>query len=379
LHNIANSVIVLDEAQMIPITYLMPCIWALKELVTHYNSTVVLATATQSSLDEYFLPLTITEIVEEPKEMYEFFKRVTYEKLETPLSDEDIAAHIESHNQVLCIVNTRKRAQAIAELLGDDVYHLSTTMVPAHRTRVLAEIRRRLKHDETCKVISTSIIEAGVDVDFPAVYREKAGLDSVIQAAGRCNREGKERRENAKVYVFTTQDPAPPLIAQNIAAYEHATRNNDDIASLDAIKSYFEQVRYIIGNEGLDKKGILKDLKEGSESLMFPFRKISEEFKLIDNLTRAVIVPYNKEAKEFISRLRNGERSRELFRAVQKYSVSLYESDMREPLGIGDIKCIDENDKEIFVSTESYYNEQYGVSLSPKGGKALFADNGGGK
>jgi CRISPR-associated endonuclease/helicase Cas3 len=170
---------------------------ALRELVMNYNCTVVLATATQSSLDEYFKPLEVTEIVPNPREMYELFRRVTYVKLETLLSDEDLVNMMRSHDQALCVVNTRKKAQILTELLEEaliedkrqisgeymqhesnqrflmpGIYHLSTTMVPVHRTQVLNEIREKLYNGETCRVISTSMIEAGVNISFPAVYRE---------------------------------------------------------------------------------------------------------------------------------------------------------------------------------------------------------------
>jgi CRISPR-associated endonuclease/helicase Cas3 len=363
---------VLDEAQMIPLPRLIPCVRALKELVTHYGCTVVLATATQSSLDEYFLPLMPTEIVERPQYMYEFFRRVTYVKIETPLSDEEIAMRVTSHEQVLCIVNTRKRAQVLSGLLGPDVYHLSTTMVPSHRTRVLAEIQEKLKNGEACRVVSTSMIEAGVDIDFPVVYREKAGLDSIIQSGGRCNREGGSSLDDSIVYIFTMKDSPQKLIAQNISAYEHAARNNDDISSLEAIKAYFEYLRSVIGPEGLDKDAIVEAFNNASGSFLFPFKGIAQKFRLINDSTRSVIVPFDKNAEGIIKRLRNHEYSRELFRTAQQYSVSLYDSDIKKLFDVGAIEYVNKNDKEILILLKSYYNERYGVSLSPEGGIALF-------
>jgi CRISPR-associated endonuclease/helicase Cas3 len=212
LHNIANSVLVFDEAQMIPVPYLLPCVEAIKELVVNYRCTAVLATATQSSLDDYFKPLELKEIVARPKEMYEFFKRVRYDSTLGKLSDEELAEKLSRHNQVLCIVNTRKRAQALAGMI-DGALHLSTTMYPLHRSRVLSMIREKLENEERCIVISTSLIEAGVDVDFPVVYREKAGLDSIIQSAGRCNRENRRTVQLRKTSAhMSTQRDMPAIL-----------------------------------------------------------------------------------------------------------------------------------------------------------------------
>jgi CRISPR-associated endonuclease/helicase Cas3 len=357
---------VLDEAQMIPLPYLLPCVRALKELIINYNVTVVLATATQSSLDEYFKPLIPTEIVKNPKEMYDFFRRVTYKRIEGVLSNEDIANRLSKHNQVLCVVNTRRRAQKIAELLGDgdEVFHLSTTMYPAHRSSVLKEIKARLKNSKPCRVVSTSMIEAGVDIDFPVLYREKAGLDSIIQAAGRCNREGEQSAGESLVYVFETEGSSPRIIKQNIAAYDYAERENEDIASLDAIETYFRQLRYIIGQEGLDKKSVVEKFNSSS---MFPFKDVAEDFHLIDDSTKTVIIPNTPEAIELVDKLRKGERSRDILRELQQYSVSLYEkTDIKQLDEYGAIARIDE--KILVLSVESYYNSKYGVTLSSKGG-----------
>jgi CRISPR-associated endonuclease/helicase Cas3 len=267
LHNIANSVIILDEAQMVPLPHLIPCVRALEELVLHYNCTVVLATATQANLNGFFERLEPKEIVEDPPGMYEFFRRVTFETLPNALNDEDLVKRLQSHKQVLCVVNTRKRAQMLIESLGNDAFHLSTTMVPAHRTHVLSTIRKRLNDGDSCRVVSTSMIEAGVDVDFPIAYREQAGLDSIIQTAGRCNRKGKEKISSSKVYIFSTEDGVQRHIAQNTAAFAHIERNYEDIASLGAIQAYFEQIHEIVGREAWDRDSVVKSYDKGARSI----------------------------------------------------------------------------------------------------------------
>jgi CRISPR-associated endonuclease/helicase Cas3 len=370
LHNIANSVVVFDEAQMIPLAHLLPCVAVIKELVTHYKCSAVLATATQSSLDEYFRPTALREIAQNPQDLYEFFRRVTFEVMAKPLSPEELIGQLESHRQVLCVVNTRKRAQELAGTLSGDVFHLSTTMHPLHRSQILNEVRQRLKSGEPCRVISTSVIEAGVDIDFPVAYREKAGLDSIVQAAGRCNREGRRKKEESVVKVFAMEDASSGYIDRNIAAYEHVARNHQDIASLDAIREYFERLRHIIGEEGLDKKSVIQEFNRGLGSASFPFKAVSQVFHLLEDDTRSLIISDGDEAEALICRLRFGERTRGLFRAAQRYSVSLYESDLKRLRELGLIEIIDE---EVIVLAKQYYDERYGVPLAPRGGMGLHA------
>lgn len=369
LHNIANSVLVFDEAQMIPLPYLLPCVEAIKELVVNYNCTAVLATATQSSLDECFKPIVPKEIVARPKEMYGFFRRVSYDTSLGKVTDDELIEKLSSHDQVLCIVNTRKRAQALAERIHGAL-HLSTTMYPLHRVRVLADIRNRLINQEPCVVISTSLIEAGVDVDFPTVYREKAGLDSIIQSAGRCNRENKRRREESVVYIFESEDKPHGSIAQNISAYEYAAYNARDISSLEAIKLYCEQLRYIIGREGLDRKSAVKAFDIGAkDGFSLPFESVAKSFRLIEEDTKNVYVLI--EAPELAKRLRDGEHSRELFRELQEYGVSLNKNDFQN-LEF-QFEHIDEGIS--LLTIPQLYSRQYGISLTARGGVGLFVDN----
>ena len=372
LHNIANSVIIFDEAQMLPLPYLLPCVAAIGELVKNCNCSAVLATATQSSLDKYFCPLSITEINSDHRQMYEDFRRVTYQIETDAFSNERLVAELSKHNQVLCIVNTRKKAQLIASQISH-AYHLSTTMYPAHRTKVLDEIRKNLKSKEPCCVISTSLIEAGVDIDFPILYREKAGLDSIIQAAGRCNREGENAAQGSIIHVFSFDSTNPPkMILQNIAAFEHAKQNNSDIASLQSIECYFKQLRYIIGQEGLDKKNTVQQFNDGEKNnaLSFPFRTVAEEFHLIENNQRAVVVEVC-ESMDICGDLRMGLRNKNLLRRAQKYSVNLFSdvnSDFEKLLKCGQLEILDDG---LAIMNGRFYDEKYGVSLSPDSGNAI--------
>ncbi|MFT9056848.1 MAG: CRISPR-associated helicase Cas3', partial [Ethanoligenens sp.] len=200
LHHLADSVIIFDEAQMLPLPYLKPCVRAIAELVYNYGCTSVLCSATQPALGEQFPKELLTrELCSGTGKLYSFFRRTELIQV-GPLSDAELAKRLNMEKQVLCIVNTRAQAQALFLLLQKEgSFHLSTLMYPKHRSQVLDEIRQRLRNGKPCRVVATSLIEAGVDVDFPVVYRAQAGLDSQIQAAGRCNREGK--RSISPVYI----------------------------------------------------------------------------------------------------------------------------------------------------------------------------------
>ena len=370
LHNIVNSVVIFDEAQMIPLPYLLPCIAAMKELLLHYKCTIVLATATQPNLNDYFgvLSQPIREISRDPIGMCQFFNRVTFQLREDPIEEDTLSHELDTYDQVLCIVNTRLKAQSLVSRLGEDSFHLSTTMFPVHRADVLEEIRSRLKTGKRCRVVSTSLVEAGVDIDFPVLYREMSGLDSIIQAAGRCNREGKRSYKESRVIVFTFGD-TPRIITQNVAAFKYALSRHKDISSLDTIKTYFDQIRYLIGKERLDKKTVIEQLNQGFPSLLWPFREIASQFKIIEDDSIPIIVLSDTRAEVLAQRLRTGERSRTLLRSLQQYSVSLYKSDIQRLEEYGAIGIIDEA---ILVLSGHHYDDRFGVPLSPHGGIGVF-------
>ena len=251
LHNIANSVMIFDEAQMLPQELLIPCIKAIDELVRNHRCTAVLCSATQPALQQFFDKTTvIREICSDHEALYQALRRVRFESA-GQLDDETLLKRLNQNNQVLCVVNTKLQAQALfSGLSGEGNYHLSTFMTPAHRKRILHEIRDSLalnRNDSpTCRVISTSLIEAGVDVDFPVVYREEAGLDSAIQAAGRCNREGRRDMDASIVYLFQPeeryQNKRPPSLKLPIDVARIVMKQYPDISAPDAILAYFTKL-----------------------------------------------------------------------------------------------------------------------------------------
>jgi CRISPR-associated helicase Cas3/CRISPR-associated endonuclease Cas3-HD len=379
LHNIANSVLVFDEAQMIPVPYLIPCVRAVKTLVAQYGCSAVLASATQSALDGYFedkpSPLQLTEINRDPETMYNALRRNVILHEDKPLSDDALTERLGVWKRVLCIVNTRRHAQTLFERLRkaepEGTFHLSTTMIPLHRKAAVTAIRERLKERLPCRVVSTSLVEAGVDLDFDAVYRETAGLDSIVQAGGRCNREGNRPPEDSQVIVFQSEEGNPPsAIRQNIEVYRQIARWFPDVAGLDAIRSYFEQLFYNKGTERLDEKKIVERFNDGAKTKMsFPFADISRDFRLIDDAAQQTVYVLHL-APELEERLRKGERNRELFRALEPYAVSLYENDVRALQKLGAVEYLDES---VLLLYHKYYDEQTGVSLSPEGGHGILS------
>ena len=369
LHNLAQSVIIFDEAQMLPVPCLRPCVFAIAQLVNRYGVSAVRCTATQPALDGIFREFLPDRPAVElcPPEVFhpEIFRRVTFRQ-EGKLSWETAAERINGQKQALCIVNSRKSAQKIYSLLDPEgAFHLSTLMYPAHRKAVLTKIRTRLKDGLPCRVVSTSLIEAGVDVDFPAVFREEAGLDSILQAAGRCNREGKRPARESIVTVFQCETPPPPLFEIPVAAGRQALNRYDRPDSPEAICCYFQELLDLKGPEALDQKNILTLMERD----YMPFRKIAERFHLIDSETRTVYIPIG-EGEDLVRRLRSGEHGRALFRALGQYGVSIYPQHFEALDQAGDLEVLE--DGSAALTNLTLYDNDKGLSLTADSGKALF-------
>lgn len=364
LHNLARSVIIFDEAQLLPIPYLRPCVFAIAQLVKHYGVSAVLCTATQPSLSELFrefLPGVAPVELCPPELDQTVFHRVTFRR-DGMLSCTELAERLNARNQVLCVVNRRKSAQEVYALLErDGSFHLSTLMCPAHRKAVLKEIRQRLDCGLPCRVVSTSLIEAGVDVDFPTVFREEAGLDSILQAAGRCNREGRRPPEESVVTIFQSETPPPVLFRRNVDAGRLALGQYDRPDSEEAVSCYFNMLLTTTGKEGQDKAHILP-LMDDPLTLM-PFRTVAERFHLIETNTRTVYIPWG-DGSSLLDRLRAGERTRALFRALGQYSVNVY-SDHFDSLDRSGALELLEDGGGILIDL-SLYSEDMGLTMEPE-------------
>ncbi len=333
LHNIANSVVILDEAQTLPLKLLRPCVSALDELARNWRSSIVLCTATQPALNtQHGFPgglEGVREIAPNPKRLYQTLKRtrILHQGI---LADTQLKECLLRAQQALCIVNTRRHARELFETIHDapGSLHLSTAMCARHRREVLHTVRARLKESRPVRLVATSLIEAGVDVDFPVLYRAEAGLESIIQAAGRCNREGRSKL--SEVFVFEPT-PAPgrkprPEVAQFASAARSVMRRYDDPQSLEAITEYFREVYWIKGPE-LDAHRILQQLHERRKSLDFPFETIARQFRLIETDMVPLIVPYtgtnddDRTVRRLLDELQWVQRPGRIARLLQPYLV----------------------------------------------------------
>ncbi len=336
LHNIAGSVIILDEAQTIPRHLLAPAVRALDELARNYRCTIVLCTATQPALDERKFPpahpaglaLEGRELAPDPERLARDLRRVTIERV-GDMSDADLVAALETTPQGLVIVNSRKHALALfreAQAAGlEGLVHLTTRQYAAHRREILADIRRRLNDGAPCRVIATSLVEAGVDVDFPKVWRAEAGLDSIAQAAGRCNREGKRAVETSIVTVFSAPDyPPPSEIKGLITDTARMVDKHQDLLSPKAIEAYFGEVYWRVGINGLDRKAILDRFRIDRTGTDFAYRSVAADFRMIESKMVPVIIARDEIAKKAVDELGIADiPSGVIARELQTYIVQI--------------------------------------------------------
>ncbi len=383
LHNLAEAVIVLDEAQSLPVDLLQPCLRALKELMVHYRSSVVLCTATQPAVMEDQIKRgglsNSREIISKNRNLHDRLKRVRVERMEGEISDDELVAHLRDYPSCLVIVGTRRHAREIFERMqacfgSDGIYHLSAQMCPEHRTGILNKIRAHLAKGEPCRVVSTQLVEAGVDIDFPCVFRELAGVDSMAQAAGRCNREGK-LDGLGRVFLFEGKDRLPPPGFLRVAAQTGKETIGlpyfqDDPIGPDATLKYFELL-YESQKHALDKFGVLTELMpngfDGTKDFLLScrFKTLGERFRLIDDNTVSVFVPYGPEGVELCEDLRSayapGEQRR-LARKLQRYAVSIHGKEPVDSSG----HPIAEKVHDVYwilTNTDLSYDEKLGINF----------------
>lgn len=325
VHRLAKSVIILDEAQALPPPLLQPILDALTQLTQHYSTTVVLSTATQPAFESIpaVAKLAPREIVPDPARHFETLRRVDYEwKLEPKLAWPEVAALLREERQGLAVVNTKKDALTLLNALDDpEALHLSTLLCGAHRRAVLAEVHRRLQAGLPCHLFSTQVIEAGVDLDFPVVLRALGPLDGIIQAAGRCNREGKLKR--GRVIVFYPAEgglpPGPYTTATGITRTLLGSGNLDP-DDLDTGHTYFQRLFPVTDTDA-------KEIQECRDSLNYP--EVAKRFRMIDDATESVVITSygdrQERVRETLEQLRGGDpQARRLRGELQPYLVTLY-------------------------------------------------------
>jgi CRISPR-associated endonuclease/helicase Cas3 len=367
LHSLARSVIVVDEAQTMPLPLLRPCVAALSELARNYGTSVVLCTATQPALEE--APTaggrgfcggfrTPCELAPDVPALFAALRRVTVRDIGMQ-DDVALAARIAASPQALCIVNQRAHARALFQAIRDQpgARHLSTCMHSVHRTRVLAEIRAELKEGRACRVISTSLIEAGVDVDFPLVLRASAGLDQIAQAAGRCNREFKHSPEESEVLVFTAAKyhAIQSLTAHAEAGVEMLRLHGDDPFAPPAMRAFFDMLYWKKGQSELDKYGVLDICAARKGDMNFPFESIAAAMRFIDDVMVPVIVPKEQasagEVEGLVRDLRFAKRVGRIARLLGRYTVGIPRSVRTEMISqrIAEVIRRDEFDDQFVV------------------------------
>ena len=374
LHNLVNSIIILDEIQLLPVHCLDPIRQVIGLLSEHYGVTFVLSTATPTGLSEQTSPfgkkllkgLSCTEVIENPKTYYKKLKRVHYElpeDLSTPIPGWDhLASELAQHESVLVVVNKRQDAKDLFALMPEGTLHLSALMCAAHRSKVIEGIRARLKNGCPTRVVSTQLVEAGVDFDFPVVYRALAGLDSIIQAAGRCNREGKLGSGRVVVFVPPTKPP-PGIIGKAIgSAISTMTQNEaDKLDQPDVIERYFSHLFHQVETDANDMHRLL--VSEADEQRV-QFRTAAHRFHLIDDRnSHTVYVRYDDgHAKELLDELKY-HPTRELFRKLQRYSVTLYDYQFQKMHEQGAVEEI--NTGYFAQSSMGEYDATLGLQVQP--------------
>ena len=388
VHSIANSVVVFDEVQMFPTEFLHPMLRLLDDLKGIYGTQLLFCSATLPPFDKdhsssfkrvndfHQLSEDIQPIVPEDPELFKVFDRVIYHLEEREYTTKKLAEELAQHDSALCIVNSRRDASQLYQALleegkgAQDVIHLSRNMCSAHLKERIAEVRYRLKAGLPTLVISTQLIEAGVDIDLPIVYRAMSGLDSIVQAGGRCNREGK-RPAPGEVYVFSLSDGGKALGA--IAQGQNATRfllDNDKEHTrpnmpLELIEAYYD--RYYASIESFDTKDIAESLYDEDEAKhwRFDFQQASEDFQLIDNVDRDLFVPYGK-GKELLEGLQKHTLylNHRTMRELQQYHVAIskwrYE-ELEEARLLSEMVVDRETGKSILVLAPQGYDEALGV------------------
>ncbi len=338
LHNIVNSVIILDEAQMIPTEYLRPIISVLKGLVKYFGVTVLLMSATQPALTGKIGSGTsiidgldnVTEIIDDPDSLALGFKRVQIhlpKDFTKQQSYEDIAEELKAFDQVLCIVNRKDDCRQIHKLMPEGTIHLSGYMCGEERSEVISDIKNKLKNNEPVRVISTQIVEAGVDIDFPVVYRALTGLDSIAQAAGRCNRENK-LKDGGNVFVFVPPKSSPiGFLRKSEDAGKAIIRNKTNLELIPSI--YSEYYNYLYSNLiTFDKADFVYHILSNTSDFYFSYKTFAQYFNMIDSTNQYSIVVWyksektRKDSRTLIEKLKYNP-SKELLRKLQRYIVNV--------------------------------------------------------
>ena len=369
LHNLRDSVIVFDEIHLIPTELLRPCLKAVGYITKYLNSEALFLSATMpdySKLFDKFLPDVNYNKLVTDRTNFKYFKKCEYKDMgRTTL--ETIAENASRCKNALIVVNTKKTAAELYSLVQGEKYHLSANMTPAHRSRVIEVVRNKLENGEHITVVSTSLVEAGVDLDFNTVFRQLSGLDSILQAGGRCNREGKD--DKGYVYVFDIDETyrKGSDLAMRINKTKGLLEKYQDITSYDCIKEYYDGIfnfnqsriaensiaKYNEQSNSFDRQGLMSPYS-------IPFRSYAMQFEYISADTISIVIddPNDQTCHELVETLRNCDMS--VRRALQKYSVSVYMNVFKDLYSQG---VLNDHGTGIFIlENQSYYNNETGLN-----------------
>ena len=404
MHNIANSVLIFDEIQSLPVNCVHLFCNAIQFFVDHARSTALLCTATQPLLDDLKLgkekgQITLSdnyELVDDMTKVFEQFKRVEIKNLVRPEGwteqelGELMITQLKEKGNCLVIVNTKKWARKLYDIClssvdEDSLFHLSTSLCPAHRKKIFNTVRQRLDAELPVLCISTQLIEAGVDVDFNSVIRFLAGLDSIAQAAGRCNRNGN--LDMAQVYVVNPQDEAIDRLPDIKEGREKALRifsekDESELLDPEVMSLYFTYYFYERANlmsypltaqqagRSDTLLSLLSDnhlnigMEKNAIKLQQSFKTAGKAFKAIDSPTQAVIVPYGDKGKEIIAGLCadfEPAKAFQLLKEAQRYSVNVFPNVWRQLIEAEAVSPVQKGE-EIYYLNERYYSKDFGLS-----------------
>lgn len=357
IHNMSDSVIIFDEIHMLPVSKLMPCLRGISYITKYLNSEVIMMSATMPDFASLFEKFTsnqhVTDLITDTSD-YKYFCKCRYINLGKTDLDSVIekASHYRSS---LIIVNSRRKAREVYAGLTGKKYHLSTYMTPRDRSATIENIKSDLKNNERITVVSTSLVEAGVDFDFEVVFRQLAGLDSILQSGGRCNREGK--METGDVYIFETDESLNGDLKIRASIVNDLLKTEQDISSQHAVEEYYNRL-FRFREEEIENNSIYEI--SGSSLDGIAFRTYAEKFRFIENNTVGVIIDNCEETAELISKFEYG--GLKVRRMLQKYMVSIY---VHGELDMAVSKKIVKNlGNDIYVlKDKEYYNEETGLNL----------------
>ena len=372
LHNLANAVIILDEAQTVPLHILRPCVAALDELARNYGCSIVLCTATQPALQEPRFPGGFEigperELAPDPARLHRDLKRTT-ERLAGVMTDDDLVAEMSEVDQALTIVNSRRHALMLYRAAGsagiDGLIHLTTRQTASDRRIILKNVRERLEKGRPCRVIATSLVEAGVDIDFPKVWRAEAGLDQLTQAAGRCNREGRRPVEGSVVTIFKPAEARPPAEIKGLIGdmLRIVGEHRGDLFSPQTIEAYFREVYWRKSQVGLDKYMVMEKFILDRSGTDFAYRSVAEQFRLIESGMEPVIVPIDEEPQAIVRALRAGMPPGLTARKLQNYIVQVPPKDRTKLIKNGHVQFVEEfGDQFAVLRTGDFYSRETGL------------------